>query len=77
MEVCGCCGEPRGEKLGCCGENHWEEMPECPKCDSDNVGRFDSNTYECGDCGYKWPENEVLASIPLGSGLHLDSEQVA
>lgn len=28
MEVCGYCGEPRGEKYGCCDENHWEEVDE-------------------------------------------------
>lgn len=78
MEVCGYCGERRGEKIGCCGENHWEEMPECPKCGAENVGR-DGDTYECGDCENKWPheENETLESRPLGWGLMLDSEQVA
>lgn len=78
MEVCGYCGEPRGEKYGCCGENHWEEMPECHKCGEENVGR-DGDTYECGGCGNKWlnEENDALASRPFGWGLMLDSEQVA
>ena len=30
MEVCGYCGERRGEKLGCCGENHWDEVDDEP-----------------------------------------------
>lgn len=68
MEVCTYCGEPKGERMGCCGENHWDEMPDCPECGSDNVGRLDSNTYECDACKYKWPENEVLATVVVGSG---------
>lgn len=67
MEVCTYCGEPKGERIGCCGENHWEAMPDCPQCGSDNVGRLDSNTYECGDCKHDWPENEVLATVVFGS----------
>jgi len=26
MEVCGYCGERRGDQLSCCGENHWDEV---------------------------------------------------
>ena len=65
MEVCVYCGEQKGGQIGCCGENHWEEMPGCPQCGSENVGR-DGNTYEC-ECGHKWLENEVLATVPFGS----------
>lgn len=68
MEVCIYCGEARRDKLGCCSENHWEEMPDCPECGSDNVGRLNSNTYECGGCEYKWPENEVLATVVFVAG---------
>lgn len=64
MEVCGYCGERRGEKLGCCGENHWEEMPECPKCGAENVGR-DGETYECGDCGNEWPKKDQDPGRPV------------
>jgi hypothetical protein len=31
MEVCGYCGERRGEKYGCCGENHWDEVDDDPE----------------------------------------------
>ena len=31
MEVCGYCGEQRGEKMGCCGENHWGEVDDDPR----------------------------------------------
>ena len=31
MEVCGYCGEQRGEKMGCCGENHWDEVDDDPR----------------------------------------------
>jgi hypothetical protein len=66
VEACIYCGTPRGDSVGCCGENHFEDLPQCPYCDSESVVH-DGDYYHCEACIKRWPENEVLETVVLGS----------